>query len=138
MRELEQRTTRETFLNSAKFVLEKLNSLSVDLNRVLASDIPEKVWKEYYAGDTTVFTRRLLGMRDQIPTEKIRNKYENDHEFRTYVQRYFRLYEEMFDQAVTLDHGDMLTATFMSSDIGKLYHYLSRALDYQRKKAKAS
>ncbi|MAE50297.1 MAG: hypothetical protein CMH27_00655, partial [Micavibrio sp.] len=43
---------------------------------------------------------------------------------RTYVQRYIRQFEELYEQATANDHGALLTSTFASSEIGKLYQLL--------------
>lgn len=116
---------REAFFTSAKFVVESLHSLAVDFTRLLeGGEVPEKTWKAYQKGDLGAFTKRLLQMSNDIPTDKIREKYADDHEFRNYVQRYFRQYEDLFDQAAKTDHGDLLSSTFGSSDIGKLYQFL--------------
>jgi hypothetical protein len=113
---------------SAKFIIESLHSISVDFTRILDGNVSDKIWQAYKEGDSGVFTRRLVKLKDRIPVDKIRNKYTDDMEFRTYIQRYFRQFEEIFDQAQETDHGDLLTSTFMSSDIGKLYLYLCATL----------
>lgn len=116
---------REAFFTSAKFVIESLHSLSVDFTRMLeGGEVPEKSWKAFQKGDIAVFTRRLLQLKDGIPVEKIKTKYTDDNEFRNYVQRYFRLFEEIYDNAAKTDHSDLLTSTFSGSDIGKLYYFL--------------
>ena len=70
------------------------------------------------------FTRRLVEMGDRMPIDKIREKYTADSEFRNYVGRFVRQFEEVYDQAAANDHGDLLGATFFSSDVGKLYQML--------------
>ena len=62
--------------------------------------------------------------KDQIPLEKMREKYASDNEFRTYVGRFIRQFEEMYEQAHANDQGALLSATFASSAIGGLYGVL--------------
>lgn len=119
---------KEAFFNSAKFLIESMHSLSVDFTRLLEGEVNEKNWKAFQKGDVAVFTRRLLMLKDELPTDKIRKKYTDDTEFRNYVQRYFRLFEECFEHAQEADHGDLLTSVFASSDIGKLYYFLCSVL----------
>ena len=114
-------------------MLESLHSLSVDFNRLLDEDVPDKTWKAFYRGDGTIFTRRLLGMRDQFPAEAVREKYQEDGEFRGYVQRYLRQFEELFDQAVRQEQGDVLSSTLVTSDVGKVYLLLCTALGRERR-----
>ncbi|HEY8963468.1 MAG TPA: hypothetical protein VIN59_03275 [Alphaproteobacteria bacterium] len=127
IRAAEIRAQRETFLSSARFIMESLHSLSVDFVRMLDGEVPEKLWKSYQKGDLNVFTQRLVEALDKVPVDKVREKFASDSEFRNYVQRYIRQYEEVFDQAMDTDRGDLLGSTFMASDIGKLYRFLCHA-----------
>lgn len=118
------RSQRDAFMSSAKFVVESLHSLSVDLTRMMKGDISDKTWKAFQKGDVAAFTRKLVQLGDNIPLEQAREKFSKDNEFRTYVQRYIRQFEELYDQATANDHGSLLTSTFASSEIGKLYQLL--------------
>lgn len=96
----------------------------IDLTRIKDGEISEKTWKAFQKGDVSAFTRRLSGLTDQAAIDKARDKFAKDTEFRTYVQRYIRQFEEMYTQAQTNDHGAMLSSTIASSEIGKLYETL--------------
>lgn len=138
MRGEQGRAQRENFFSAAKFVIESLHSLSVDITRLMEGDIPEKTWKAYQKGDIGAFTRRLAELRDTIPAEKVQSKYEKDGEFRSYVNRFVRHYEEVFDQALATDHGDLLAATFATSDMGKLYEALCIGAGKEPKQPKSA
>lgn len=118
------RGERDAFMSSAKFVIESLHSLSVDLTRMLDGEISEKTWKAFQKGDVGAFTRKLVQMDGQMPLDKARIKFGKDTEFRTYVQRYIRQFEELYAQAIENDHGALLSSTFASSEVGKLYQFL--------------
>ena len=92
---------------------------------MMEGEVQEKVWKAYQKGDISAFTTRLLDMRDKLPFDKMRQKYSSDNEFRTYVNRFMRQFEEVYEQAADNDHGEILSATFGSSDIGRLYEILT-------------
>ncbi len=124
IKDVQGRAQRDAFLSSAKFVIESLHSLSVDFVRVLEGGVEDKTWKSFQKGDVAAFTRRLVQNLDQLPQDKVRAKFAGDSEFRGYVQRFIRQFEDMFDQAISNDHGELLAATFLSSDIGRLYHTL--------------
>jgi hypothetical protein len=124
IKDVQGRTQRDAFLSSAKFVIESLHSLSVDFVRVLEGNVDDKTWRAFQKGDVAAFTRRLVQNMDQVPQDKVRAKFAGDSEFRGYVQRYLRQFEDMFDQAVANDHGELLVATFLSSDVGRLYQAL--------------
>ena len=127
IRKEEWRTQRESFMTSAKFIVESLHSLSVDLTRIQEGEAPEKTWKAFQKGDIGAFTRRLAAMGDNLPMDKVRDKFAGDNEFRTYVSRFIRQFEDLYDQAVANDHGDLLGSTFVSSDVGRLYTVLCAA-----------
>ncbi|HEY0901868.1 MAG TPA: hypothetical protein VGD95_07080, partial [Micavibrio sp.] len=127
IRKEEGRVQRDAFLSSAKFIIESMHSLSVDLTRLMDGEVPEKTWRAFQKGDVGAFTRRLAQLGTELPIERLRTKFADDTEFRTYVQRFIRQFEELFDQAVANDHGDLLGATFASSDVGNLYLTLCQA-----------
>jgi hypothetical protein len=135
MRDMGLGIRREAFLDAAKFVIESLHALSVDFNRLIGDEIPDKVWKAYYRGDTNTFTRRLLSLRDSISTDDLRERFETDTEFRGYVQRFIRQFEELLDDAAARDHSDLLASTLMTSDVGKVYVLLCTAIGRHREPA---
>jgi flagellar biosynthesis chaperone FliJ len=128
IRQLEQALQRDHFFSAAKFVVESLQSLALDFTRMLDGELPEKAWKAYQRGETSVFTKRLVSLRDTLSHDKLRQKFAEDTEFRTYVQRYWRQFEEMHEQAKHHDHGDLLSSIFASSDVGRLYQFLQDVL----------
>ncbi len=124
IQERETRAQREAFMSSAKFIIESLHSLSVDLTRMLDGDVSEKTWKAFQKGDVSAFTRKLIDMEGKMPLDKAQEKFASDNEFRTYAQRFIRQFEEMYDQAFEADHGALLSSTIGSSEVGKLYQFM--------------
>lgn len=118
----------EHFLRNAAFIVEKLQSLSVDIGRIFATNIDEKAWREFHAGDQSVFVRKILKNLDKHQIAAIKNKYEDDGEFREYVTRYLAEFEALLNQARQSDYADVLTGTFTSSEVGKLYLVVARSL----------
>jgi hypothetical protein len=137
LRAQETKLKRDAFFNSTKFVVESLHSLALDFTRLLNGELDEKTWKAYQKGDTGSFTRRLLSARDEDTQTKIKTKFAEDHEFRTYVQRYLRQFEEIYDQAAANDHADLLVSVFNTSDVGKLYKFMCVILEREARGATA-
>jgi ABC-type transporter Mla subunit MlaD len=133
LRAQEAKLKRDTFFSSTKFVVESLHSLALDFTRLLDGELPEKTWKSYQKGDLGAFTRRLLNARDEETQQKIRYKFKEDLEFRTYAQRYLRQFEEIYDSASANDHADLLTTVFLTSDVGKLYQFLCTVLERDKR-----
>ncbi|HIJ39011.1 MAG TPA: hypothetical protein HPP80_08960, partial [Rhodospirillaceae bacterium] len=129
--ELEQQRNRvsvENFLQGAAYLVEKLQSLSVDISRIFQSGIDDKTWREFHSGDQSVFLRKILKNLDRNQISAIRTRYEDDGQFRDYVNRYLAEFETLLAKAREADRADVLTGTFTSAEVGKLYLVLSRAL----------
>jgi methyl-accepting chemotaxis protein len=121
---------RRLFLNDLTFITERLNSLSVDITRAVDRNVPKDAWARYLDGDRAVFARSLLRRRrDKFSLQAIKHHYEDDAEFREHINQYLRQFQEALEQAEEHDPEDVLAATLLSSDVGKLYLLISRALD---------
>ena len=119
---------RDLFLRTATVMIEDLNSAAIDINRLLEDEIPEEIWRRYRRGDKSVFARRLLKMKDRFVVRDIESRYESDVEFRDKVTRYMNQFESLLTQATDCDPEQVLSATFLTADVGKLYLLLSRSL----------
>jgi|GEM_PF-6990497 len=126
IRKNELQAGQKAFLSSARFVLESLHSLSIDFVRMMDGQISDKDWKAYQDGDVTLFSMRLAQRLDALPSQKVSDKFAEDHEFRTYVQKFIHQFEDILNQTDDVDKGAILNATFGSSDIGKIYRYLCK------------
>jgi hypothetical protein len=118
----------EDFLRDATFILEKLQSLAVDMNRLLETSVSEEDWKRFNRGEKGVFVRKLLGFREKAKLAAIRDRYQEDTQFRDYVSNYMNQFEGLLQNAKKRDHQGVLGTTFLASDIGKVYMLLSQAL----------
>jgi hypothetical protein len=110
-------------------VTSRLSSAGVDLVKAYEKHIPEDAWQRYLEGDKTVFARRILKSRDKYGVEEIRKRHQDDAEFRVHSTEYIAQFERLLEQAEAHDPEEMISATLLSSDVGKLYLLLSRALD---------
>ena len=119
---------RDQFLRSATLLIEDINSSAVELNRLLNEDIPEEYWKRYQRGDRGLFARNILRKKDQFTVPVIKANFEKNADFRRAVNRYLDQFDALMEQARDCDSNDVLSATFMTADVGKLYILLSRSL----------
>ena len=120
---------RQSFMRDLTFITERLNSLSVDLSRAIERNVPSGAFKRYMKGDRSIFTRGLLQRGDKFSLTAIKNHYQDEPEFRDHVNRYIAQFEEAMEQAEQNDPDDIISATLLSSDVGKLYLLISRALE---------
>jgi hypothetical protein len=120
---------RGSFLRSSRFVVDGLNSLAIDLSRSFSPTLPERLMAAFVAGDRGVFVRRLLKLDPGGGGQMLRAKYQEDAEFRRHVDEYIRQFEALRAEAMKADPDAILTAAFLTSDIGKLYMFLAEAID---------
>lgn len=121
--------SQDAFMGSAKFVIESLNSLAVDITRAIDGGIHERMWKAYKGGDLGIFTTYLVSIEDELPIDEYQRKFIKESEFRSYILSFIGQYEEMMTQATKIDHGGLLLTTFGTSDVGKLYRMLCNIAD---------
>jgi methyl-accepting chemotaxis protein len=120
--------SRLAYLDSARKVVEHLQSLSLDINRMIDGENSDKLLKAYRGGDRGAFTKALLGLADRGIHDRIRKRFRDDAEFKRYVTSYIEDYEEMVGDSADMPGGDMLLGSFMTSDIGRLYLLLCTAI----------
>ena len=128
LNERRRQTGVQEFLRDATFVMERLQSVAVDMNRVLETEITEEDWRRYNKGEKGVFVRKMLGMREKPRLAAIEQKFREDGEFREHVNRYLAQFENLLGEAKKRDIDGVLATTFLTADIGKVYMLLTRAL----------
>ncbi len=62
------------------------------------------------------------------PRGKIRDRYRDDNEFRKYADDYLAQFDRVLAEAKEVDPENILSATFLTADVGKLYLVLSTIL----------
>jgi hypothetical protein len=115
----EERTPRHT--------IESLDSLSVDIARMIDHDAAADLWDRYKRGERNVFTRRLYTLQGQQAFDDIRKKYRADREFKQTVDRYISEFERLLDEVSRDDRGQVVARTYLTSETGKVYTMLAHA-----------
>ncbi len=119
---------RDMFLKASKFVIEDLNSVAIDLNRILDRQSADRLWSKFSRGDRGIFVRNMLADDDKRARTTISSKYHEDETFRKYVSRYLDQFERLLSEANESDPESLLSSTFLSADVGKLYLLLARSV----------
>jgi hypothetical protein len=107
--------------------LESLDSLSVDIARMIDHDAAAELWDRYKRGERNVFTRRLYTMQGQKTFDEIRRKYRGDREFKQTVDRYIGEFERLLEEVARDDRGQVMARTYLTSETGKVYTMLAHA-----------
>ncbi len=107
--------------------IESLDSLAVDIARMIDHDAAAELWDRYKRGERNVFTRKLYTMQGQRAFEEIRRKYRGDREFMQTVDRYIAEFERLLDEVSRDDRGQVVARTYLTSETGKVYTMLAHA-----------
>ena len=127
MREAAREPLRGSEERSPRHSIESLNSLSVDIARMIDHDAAADLWDRYKRGERNVFTRRLYTLQGQQAFDDIRKKYRGDREFKQTVDRYIGEFERLLDEVSHDDRGQVVARTYLTSETGKVYTMLAHA-----------
>jgi hypothetical protein len=108
-------------------VIESLDSITVDIARMIDHDAVAELWDRYRRGERNVFTRKLYTMQGQGAFEAIRRRYRGDNEFMETVDRYIAEFERLLDEVSRDDRDQMVARTYLTSETGKVYTMLAHA-----------
>ena len=107
--------------------IESLDSLSVDIARMIDHEAAADLWERYNQGERNVFTRRLYTMQGRKAFDEVRKRYKSDREFRQTVDRYIAECERLLSEVARDDRGQMVARTYLTSETGKVYTMLAHA-----------
>ena len=116
---------RGSFLRASRVVIESLNSLGIDFSRSVDPSATKKMLPGFLGGDRGIFTRWALKQDFGKSAGVLRERFETDPDFRKYVLDYMSQFEKLVADAKDADPEQILSATFLTADIGKLYMVLS-------------
>ena len=107
--------------------VESLDSLSLDIARMIDHDAAVELWDRHKRGERNIFTRRLYTPQGQKTFDEIRRRYRKSNDFRETVDRYIDEFERLLEQVSRDDRGQVLSKTYLTSDTGKVYTLLAHA-----------
>jgi hypothetical protein len=113
--------------DDAQQTVESLDSLSLDIARMIDHDAAVELWERHKRGERNIFTRRLYTPQGQKTFDEIRRRYRKSNDFRETVDRYIDEFERLLEQVSRDDRGQVLSKTYLTSDTGKVYTLLAHA-----------
>ncbi len=120
------------FARRTALITESLNSIAIDISRILSAEVSESAWAAYLRGERGIFTRRAVSLLDSADARAVQHHYEADEEFRIHVNRYIHDFEAMLRQLLATRDGNAVGVTLLSSDMGKLYVALAQGIERLR------
>ncbi|MEE8370778.1 MAG: hypothetical protein V3R73_01435, partial [Sphingomonadales bacterium] len=118
---------KDEFIRTSSLLIGNLQSMSVDVDRLLETEIPDGVWKKYLAGDKSIFARRAVRLTDKGTLRDIAKRFKEDREFRRYVLKYMQDFESLMENATGETRNNPLSVALLSSELGKLYVLLAQS-----------
>jgi len=128
LRDTQNVISRDAFLKAATTMIDELNGVAANIHELLDSEIPDEIWKRYREGDRSIFARRLFKAKDTYVVPALEQRYQRDERFRELVDRYIRRFENLLGQSQQVDPEAVLSAAFITADVGKLYLILAKSL----------
>ena len=111
----------------ARNSIESLDSLSVDIARMIDHNAAIELWDRYNRGERNVFSRKLYTAQGQKAFEEIQRKYRADRDFMRTVDRYISEFERLLEEVSRDDRGQAVARTYLTSETGKVYTMLAHA-----------
>ncbi|MEO9600599.1 hypothetical protein [Parasphingorhabdus sp.] len=131
-KEKAEQSSDENFSRRVAQLTESLNSISIDVGKLLSNDVTDTEWAAYLKGDRGIFTRRTVRLLDNKEVKEILAQYTGNDEFREHVNRYVHDFEAMLRGVLATRDGSAISVTLLSSDVGKLYVALAQAIERLR------
>ncbi|AGA64636.1 kinesin-like protein [Liberibacter crescens BT-1] len=110
--------------------IDPVNSLASDIAKSVDHDAFINLWKRYTRGERNIFTRRLYTLKGQQLFDEIKQRYENDYDFRVAVDSYIADFEKILSDVTYSNSDPSITQSYIMSDSGKVYTMLAHASDH--------
>src|SRR5215510_13336588 len=110
-----------------RHTIESLDSIAVDIARMIDHAAAAELWDRYKRGERNVFTHMLCTMQGQRAVDDIGWRYSSDREFMQTVDRYIAEFEQLLDDVSRDDRDEMVARTYLTSETGKVYTMLAHA-----------
>ena len=82
-----------------------LESLSLDIGRLMDRNLAAEMWDRYQRGESKAFTKRLYTPAGQKAFDEVARKYRADRGFKQTVDRYITEFERLLDEVARDDRG---------------------------------
>jgi hypothetical protein len=107
--------------------IESVDSLSVDIDRLIDPEAAADLWERYNRGERNVSSRRLYTPQGRKAFEEMRKRYMADREFRQTVDRYVGQFDRILGDVGRGDGGPVRARNCITSEAGKIYTLLAHA-----------
>jgi len=104
-----------------------LESLSLDIGRLMDRNIAAEMWDRYQRGESKAFSKRLYTPSGQKAFDEVARKYRAERNFKQTVDRYIAEFERLLDDVAREDRGPQALRAHLTSETGLVYTLLAHA-----------
>jgi hypothetical protein len=104
-----------------------LESLSLDIGRLMDRNLAAEMWDRYQRGESKAFTKRLYTPAGQKAFDEVARKYRADRNFKQTVDRYIAEFERLLDEVAREERGPAELRSHLTSETGMVYTLLAHA-----------
>jgi hypothetical protein len=104
-----------------------LESLSLDIGRLMDRNIAAEMWDRYQRGESKAFSKRLYTPSGQKAFDEVARKYRAERNFKQTVDRYIAEFERLLDEVAREDRGPHALRAHLTSETGLVYTLLAHA-----------
>jgi hypothetical protein len=104
-----------------------LESLSLDIGRLMDRNLAAEMWDRYQRGESKAFTKRLYTPAGQKAFDEVARKYRADRNFKQTVDRYIAEFERLLDEVARDERGPQALRSHLTSETGMVYTLLAHA-----------
>ena len=122
-----RRTRRTARPRAAGRAANPLESLSLDIGRLMDRNLAAEMWDRYQRGESKAFTKRLYTPAGQKAFDEVARKYRADRGFKQTVDRYIAEFERLLDEVAREDRGPQALRGHLTSETGLVYTLLAHA-----------
>jgi hypothetical protein len=113
------RLSDSAVIRKERHLYDGLHALSIDFNRLLESNPPSDLWRQYMRGERDVFTTYLFGWLEG-QSRRLRVEYDSSEEFRRLTTRYLSQYDSLIERLDHYENALLLKEEMAHSVAGKL------------------
>jgi hypothetical protein len=104
-----------------------LESLSLDIGRLMDRTLAAEMWDRYQRGESKAFSKRLYTPAGQKAFDEVARKYRADRNFKGTVDRYITEFERLLDEIARDERGPAALRSHLTSETGLVYTLLAHA-----------
>jgi hypothetical protein len=114
-------------LTSTPVAAQPLDTLSLDVARMVDPEAAAEAWERYRRGEPNAFSHRIYIGRGAQTAEEVRRRYRLNPEFHATVDRYVQEFERLLTE-LTRDNADQsVLRNYLISETGLVYTMLAHA-----------